>query len=236
MNRGENMKTTAAPNHIPSERKERWMEVYNLIHDRLVKQNELSKYPDSEDYLDIQAYRVACGAIKKEMFMEYDWGTFLNAPLPEYMSTYELQDKGLILRSKENPEKEVKFNFKKSSVDIGLGVIYGIASKADVEDTEGDIIELNDLKLAAHDFMSESRNGDIDHDWKSHGDVVESLVMDSSIIDAVKSGTITEGDWFIGYKPVNPEVAKKAASGEDYNGFSIGGICRRVEAMSDNEK
>lgn len=235
MNRGENMKITQAPKHIPSNRKERWMEVYNAIYDRLEAQNNLSKYPDSEDYMDIQAYKIACGAIKKEMFMEYDWNTFLNLPLPEYTNTYELYDKNLILRSKENPEKEVKFNFKKSSVDIGLGVIYGIASKADVEDTEGDIIELNDLKLAAHDFMSESRNGDIDHDWKSHGNVVESLVLDSDIIELIKSGKITEGEWILAYKPFNPEVAKKAASGEDYNGFSIGGICNRVEAVRDEK-
>jgi len=125
-------------------------------------------------------------------------------------------------------ETKVNFNFKKSTVDVGLGVIYGIASKADIEDTEGDTIELIDLKRAAHDFMSESRNGDIDHDFKNHGDVVESLVIDKAIVEAIKTGEVTEGDWFIGYKPIDTEVAMKAASGEYFRGFSIAGTCHKV--------
>lgn len=221
------------PGFIPEKYKQIWTDTFNAIYSKKDEHESFRRSGDIYDDIEVKAYRIACGRVKAEVIREFSFNMLVNTPMPmEYISTWDFKDEGI---TKAKPEdKQVNFNFKKSNVDIGLGVIYGIASKADVVDQEDEIIELIDLKMAAHEFMSESRNGDIDHDWKNHGDVVESLVMDKAFIDMVKSGEIAEGDWFIGYKPNDQEVAKKAASGEDFNGFSIGGICRRVIERGDD--
>lgn len=214
------------PKFIPDKYTQLWAETFNAVYEKMKKDHPDESNKDLFEGNQVRAYNLANGRVKAELIRQFDWDAFINTPMSiEYYSSWELRESGVI-KSKE--ETKINFNFKKSTVDVGLGVIYGIASKADIEDTEGDTIELIDLKRAAHDFMSESRNGDIDHDFKNHGDVVESLVIDKAIVEAIKAGEVTEGDWFIGYKPNDTEVAMKAASGEDFKGFSIGGICRRV--------
>lgn len=108
-----------------------------------------------------------------------------------------------------------------------LGVIYGIASKADFVDSEGDIIEIDELRKAAHDYISKSRNGNVDHRRGNVGEVVESLILDNDMVNAIKSNRIEEGSWIIGWKPFDPVIAKKASMGE-YVGFSIEGTGRRI--------
>ena len=110
--------------------------------------------------------------------------------------------------------------------DLGLGVIYMIASQAEVEDTQGDNITTNELRKGAHKFIKDYRKADMDHDWGDHGDVVESLVFDAEIIKAVKEGKIQEGMWIIGVSPHDMDVAKSARLGE-IAGASIGGFAIR---------
>ena len=210
------------PPHIPAKHQQLWNETFKQVHD---KHKQESKGVDTPYYdgPEIKSYKIATGRVKAEMDREFNWNTFIHHPTPiEDQSIYELQDSGI------TKSQEKRIDFEKSSVDIGLGVIYGIASKADVDDSEGELIEIQDLRKAAHGFMEDSRMGDIDHDWKTQGSVVESLVIDKAFIDLIKAGKITEGDWIIGYKPFDSKIAEKAASGEDYHGFSIAGTCRRV--------
>lgn len=126
-------------------------------------------------------------------------------------------------------------NFNKSELrvikasvneELGEGVIYFVASQADVEDSEGDIIPLPELTKAAHDYIQESRMADINHDWKDAGTVVESVIFDETMVKAIQEGVIEKGAWVVGIKPKDIEMARMALRGE-LTGASIGGFANR---------
>ncbi len=105
--------------------------------------------------------------------------------------------------------------------DLEEGVIYGVASVANVKDRQGDVIRPDVLRKAAHEFLA-SRNGAFDdtHGYLGGGDIPGKLVE-----------SWMDGDrWRIGFRPDDIEVAKAAANGE-YVGFSIEGLARRVEVL-----
>lgn len=115
---------------------------------------------------------------------------------------------------------------KTQSLGEDMGIIYLIASMADVEDAQEDVIPMDELRKSAYAFMRNSRKADMDHDWGDHGEIVESLIFDKAIIEAVKSGQIKEGMWVVGIEPHDTELTKMAARGEIV-GASIGGLGRR---------
>lgn len=130
-------------------------------------------------------------------------------------------------------------NFNKSELkvikasvneEMGEGVIYFVASQAEVEDNEGDIIPLPELTKAAHNYIQESRMADVNHDWIDAGTVVESMVFDSKIVEAIKSNVIEENAWVVGIKPKDIEMARMALRGE-LTGASIGGFANRSKGV-----
>lgn len=122
---------------------------------------------------------------------------------------------------------------KKASVDVGLGIIYFIASRADIFDKENHMIELDELKKGAFQYVKTSRKGDTNHDYKKAAEIVESLVFDDKIIEAVQKGDIKSGDWVVGMEPIDPEIIQKAIRGE-ISGASIAGFAR-MEDVEDEE-
>ena len=105
--------------------------------------------------------------------------------------------------------------------DLAEGVIYGVASVANIVDREGDVIRPDVLRKAAHDFLA-NRNGAFDdtHDYAGGGDIGGKLVE-----------SWMDGDtWRIGFKPDDIEIAKAAAAGE-YVGFSVEGTAQRTEVL-----
>lgn len=156
-------------------------------------------------------------------------------PVPSEDEIKKLPDENYLETKNEEQDLEKECNDKEKATikafqimkaNEFLGVIYGIASKADFMDSEGDIIEIDELRKAAHDYISKSRNGNVDHKQGNVGEVVESLILDNDMVNAIKSNKIEEGSWIIGWKPYDPEIAKKASMGE-YVGFSIEGTGRR---------
>jgi len=123
-----------------------------------------------------------------------------------------------------------KFELKIIKADVndemGEGVIYLVASQADVEDSEGDVIPLPELVKAAHEYLRESRMADVNHDWKEHGTVVESMIFDETMLKAIHDGVIEKGAWVVGIKPKDIEMARAAQRGE-LTGASIGGFANR---------
>ena len=124
---------------------------------------------------------------------------------------------------------------KKSSVDTGLGIIYFIASRADIFDKENHMIELDELKKGAFKYVKTSRKGDTNHDYKKAAEIVESLVFDDKIIEAIQKGEIKSGDWVVGMEPLDPEIVQKAIRGE-ISGASIAGFARMEDIEDEEEK
>lgn len=170
---------------------------------------------------------------KMKDFVTTYWSYFNENPDKFHKSTldwfrimsgkYELN---LPIDKAELIEKSVEFNITKSNEE--LGVIYGTASVAAIEDTQGDIIDALDLRKASHDFINSSRSGDIDHDYIKQGNIVESVIIDEDLIKAIKDDKIVKNTWFIGYKPIDPNIAQQAKDGK-FVGFSIGGLARRED-------
>ncbi|MFI5380729.1 MAG: XkdF-like putative serine protease domain-containing protein [Tepidisphaerales bacterium] len=113
------------------------------------------------------------------------------------------------------------------------GLVYGWASIIEkdgkiVTDHEGDRIEPDDLMLAAHDFIKNSRNGGVLHDEHGHhiGHIVESVVFTKQLQKALNIDLKKVG-WLIGYKITDPRV-KMLVKGGLLKSFSIGGKGRRV--------
>ena len=105
-------------------------------------------------------------------------------------------------------------------------VVYGWASPvkelgSEIIDRQGDVIDMGEVRQAAHEFMLHKRVGGSMHKQFDVGQVVESVVFDSDIQKALGIDLPYEG-WFIGVKVSKKEDWDKVVSGE-YTGFSIGG-------------
>ena len=104
--------------------------------------------------------------------------------------------------------------------DLEEGVIYGVASVANLVDREGDVIRPAELRKAAHDFLA-NYNGAFD-DTHGYGGAPSELA--GKLVESWIDGDA----WRIGFRPDDIAIAKAAADGE-YVGFSIFGEGKRVE-------
>ena len=105
-----------------------------------------------------------------------------------------------------------------TKADVELGVIYGIASVANLVDRQGDVVRPLELRKAAWDFLAEHNAANDTHEGDLPGKFVESWF---------------EGDeWHVGFRPDDIQVARDAADG-GYCGFSIEGTANRVAITGD---
>lgn len=129
-------------------------------------------------------------------------------------------------------------NFAIAKTDEDQGLVYGwaniIATKDGVliEDSQGDLIEPEELEKAAVDFMLHHRATGEMHEGDAVGAVIESFVSSPDKMRAMGlpeelAKQAPHGLW-IGVK-VPPETFAKVKSGL-YKGFSIQGEARREAA------
>jgi hypothetical protein len=90
-----------------------------------------------------------------------------------------------------------------------------------VEDHQSDVITMDELTKAAHQFITDARVAKAMHDGSQIGEVVESVMVDDAFAKALGASTDKRG-WWIGMKITDPKVQKRIASGE-LKAFSIGG-------------
>ena len=97
-----------------------------------------------------------------------------------------------------------------------------------IEDSQGDIIEPDELENAAHKFMTHYRVGGEMHK-REVGTVVESMVFTPDKTEAlgIAKGTLPTG-WFVGMHIPDDDAWSKVKDGT-YKAFSIGGTARREE-------
>lgn len=123
-------------------------------------------------------------------------------------------------------------NIEFTKVDASGKVVAGWASvvtSADgkpFQDHQGDIISIDELRKAAHRFVSDARVAKAMHAGNPVGEVVESVVIDDAF---AKSLGITDGKrgWWVVMKINDPEVQAQVRSGK-LRAFSIGGKGRRT--------
>ena len=112
-------------------------------------------------------------------------------------------------------------------------LVFGFASMAEVEDSQGDVISIDELEKAAYDFVAYSRMGGELHEAMGVGTVVESMVFTPEKLSALglAEDALPHG-WWIGMKVRDTETWQKIKNG-NYQMFSIGGRAVR-EAVSDD--
>lgn len=102
-------------------------------------------------------------------------------------------------------------------------LVYGTVLAPHRRDSQGDlIVKEDDIRKAAHRYLEESRESDVQHAVEKADGVtlVESAVAPHDMVIGGKP--VTKGSWFAAYKVTNPEIWGKVAKGE-LTGFSIGG-------------
>lgn len=95
-----------------------------------------------------------------------------------------------------------------------------------ITDHQGDIVTVDELRKAAHQFVCDARVAKAMHSGKAVGEVVESVIIDDAFAKAL-GATETKRGWWIGMVINDESVQKRVRSGE-FRAFSIGGRGRRT--------
>ncbi len=101
---------------------------------------------------------------------------------------------------------------------------------APVVDSEGDVIAMDDLRKAAHAFITTARVAKAMHKGSQVGEIVESVLIDEEFAKALGVSDTRRG-WWIGMDVHDDSIAERVAKGE-YRAFSIGGRGVRKEIQS----
>lgn len=100
---------------------------------------------------------------------------------------------------------------------------------APVVDWQGDVVAMDDLRKAAHEFVTNARVAKAMHGGSQIGEVVESVLIDDDFAKAFNIADTRRG-WWIGMRIDSEAVRKRVRSGE-LRMFSIGGrgVRRKIE-------
>lgn len=107
-------------------------------------------------------------------------------------------------------------------------LVYGTVLAPHRRDSQGDlIVKEDDIRKAAHRYLAESRESDVQHAVEKADGVtlVESAVAPHDMVIGGKP--VTKGSWFAAYKISNPDIWGKVSKGE-LTGFSIQGTGARL--------
>lgn len=123
----------------------------------------------------------------------------------------------------------INFNFSKA--DTTGRYVRGWASVVTdagvpVTDHQGDIIAIDEIRKAAHKFISDARIAKAMHAGQPVGEVVESVIIDDDFAKAVGMSDGRRG-WWIGMEIHDPTIRENVRKGK-LRAFSIGGRGRRT--------
>ena len=107
--------------------------------------------------------------------------------------------------------------------------IFGWASVAGVEDSQGDVIPIEELEKAAYNFVLSGGFGSEMHSSRTVASLIESMIFTDEKLSAlgIEKGNVPLG-WWVGFKVHDAAVWQKIKNG-DYTMFSIGGRAIREE-------
>jgi hypothetical protein len=127
---------------------------------------------------------------------------------------------------------DVRINiaFEKASprgeVVAGWASVVSVDGKP-VEDHQGDIISIDEIRKAAHRFVRDARVAKAQHSGDPVGEVVESVIVDDALAKALGASDGKRG-WWIVMKVHDPKIQERIRKGE-LAAFSIGGKGRRTK-------
>lgn len=122
----------------------------------------------------------------------------------------------------------LSFQFEKA--DTEGRYVRGWASVVSVDgdpvtDWQGDVIAIEELRKAAHQFITDARVAKAMHAGSKIGEVVESVIIDDEFAKAI-GATAPQRGWWIGMRIESDAIRKRVQSGE-LKAFSIGGRGKR---------
>lgn len=129
------------------------------------------------------------------------------------------------LRSSPTPQPVYKAEQGDRGLVTGWASVITNPDGSPVVDNEGDQIEEEDLELAAHEFMQQSRLARDHHQGPAVGEVVESLVLTQATKKALGLEAFPSG-WLVTVKVHDPAVWARVKAGE-LGAFSVGGTAVR---------
>jgi hypothetical protein len=101
--------------------------------------------------------------------------------------------------------------------------IAKLADGTQVVDVSGDIVDdVEELEKAAHDFVTNSRSGDVMHDGRMVARLVESIVTEPERMQAMGVTQPLPVGWYGVWKIEDDEVWKRVKNGE-LRAFSVAG-------------
>lgn len=127
-------------------------------------------------------------------------------------------------------------------VDAERQYVFGWASVAfakdgsQVEDLQGDLIDLEDLEEAAYQFALSYRESGVMHDGEAVGQMIESFMVTPDKLAAMglPPDSLPMGHW-VGFHVPDASIFDKIKKGE-YQGFSIQGTAIREEYYADDQR
>ena len=126
----------------------------------------------------------------------------------------------------------ITFEIEKADPTGGYVRGWALVSSVDgapVIDWHGDVVDIDELRKAAHEFVVEARVAKAMHKGGVIGEVVESVIIDDQLAKALGIADGRRG-WFIGMK-VNSEAVRKRVRSGELRSFSIGGRGRRTKVQ-----
>jgi hypothetical protein len=115
--------------------------------------------------------------------------------------------------------------------DDSQQLVYGVVLSPGIIDSQGDVVDEQEIQKAAHDYLVASRASDVQHSEVTLGfggrpvaDVVESYVAPRDM--DVHGKKVIKGAWVIGMHVNDPDVWRRVEKGE-LTGYSIGGSAIR---------
>lgn len=131
--------------------------------------------------------------------------------------------KFFLTKSEETPDFELEVAITKAN-DPSKQLVYGVVYSPETLDAHGDFMNANEIEKAAHDFLVNARNIDVQHNFEAgFGQVVESYIAKQ---DDLENG-ITKGSWVLVTKATD-EVWNKIQKGE-ITGYSMAGTAEVIE-------
>jgi hypothetical protein len=121
---------------------------------------------------------------------------------------------------------DIKFQIVKSDDEKQL--ITGVVLEPDSVDSQGDVMNAEEIEKAAHFYMLNSRVvGDEHKDIADDVSVVESYIAPDDL--GFDQGSVKKGTWVMTVHVESTDRWQEVKKG-DYNGFSVGGFGTRVDA------
>ena len=124
---------------------------------------------------------------------------------------------------------------KVAKIDEDESLVFGWASVAEdaegrlIIDSDGELIEKEELERAVYEYVLDFRKGSDRHNGKSVARLVESLVLTKEKAEAMGIEAPVIG-WWVGFKVDDPDVFAKVKDGT-YSMFSIGGTATKEPAL-----